>query len=561
MALNVSVVLRANADQLEGELGEAKAALRGLGSEAKSAGSAMSSGLAQGTGVLDRLRGLAGTVRGSFATARNAIGQLALQAQDVAVGLASGQSPFTVLAQQGSQIASLFGPGGAIVGAALAGAGLIAATFLRMGDGLSAAERAANSFKTAMDGVNDTVGKGIAGVEALTKSYAAMSAEMRRVETLRIARETREFEAALPAQQKAMQELLSRAASAVRGDDAAFFSSLADPGAAVRRLRELSPVDAAEALNDMAAATPALREFADQAEEIARASAEATEQLRHLGEAGRALEALAAGAEAELGGRLTGQLKGVQSEVEATTGAFEQMYQDVVGGSYVPDMVTEASAWFDTLATDMTAKSEDATSTVAAAFAGLDRQVSYRLGAMVAHGKTRLEDFASFARDITGQILGSLISVGLNAGFGALFSGGNAATAGAAGSGQAMPEVLHGGGIAGAGGNPKRAAPWALFAAAPRYHQGVLRAGEVPAILMRGERVTPAGQAAGGGQVNIYDQRKGGEAIQTRERRGPNGQRELDILVRDRVESQLARGDHDVAMAARYGVRPALGRR
>ena len=82
---------------------------------------------------------------GSFRIARRSVAQLGLQAQDVAVGLASGQSPFTVLA-----------------------------AFTKMGSGINAAEAAASSFKTALDGVNDTVGSGVTAAERLTKAYDQM---------------------------------------------------------------------------------------------------------------------------------------------------------------------------------------------------------------------------------------------------------------------------------------------------------------------------------------------------------------------------------------------------
>jgi hypothetical protein len=57
-----------------------------------------------------------------------AFGQLGFQVQDIAVQLQGGQNPLLILSQQGSQVASIFGPGGAVigafvaVGAALAGA-------------------------------------------------------------------------------------------------------------------------------------------------------------------------------------------------------------------------------------------------------------------------------------------------------------------------------------------------------------------------------------------------------------------------------------------------------
>lgn len=50
----------------------------------------------------------------------SALGAAALQAQDVAVSLEMGASAARVLGQQGSQILSVFGPGGAIAGGALA---------------------------------------------------------------------------------------------------------------------------------------------------------------------------------------------------------------------------------------------------------------------------------------------------------------------------------------------------------------------------------------------------------------------------------------------------------
>lgn len=55
-----------------------------------------------------------------FRMIRGGMGQMGHQVQDVAVMLQSGQNPLIILGQQGSQVASLFGPQGAIVGAFLA---------------------------------------------------------------------------------------------------------------------------------------------------------------------------------------------------------------------------------------------------------------------------------------------------------------------------------------------------------------------------------------------------------------------------------------------------------
>lgn len=56
---------------------------------------------------------------------RAAMQQMGYQIQDIAVQLQGGTNPFMVLSQQGSQIASIFGPGGAAAGALIAIGGII----------------------------------------------------------------------------------------------------------------------------------------------------------------------------------------------------------------------------------------------------------------------------------------------------------------------------------------------------------------------------------------------------------------------------------------------------
>jgi hypothetical protein len=63
--------------------------------------------------------------RGAFRAMRGSVQQLGYQVQDIAVQLQAGTSAITVFTQQGSQIAALFGPGGAVFGAVLAIAGAI----------------------------------------------------------------------------------------------------------------------------------------------------------------------------------------------------------------------------------------------------------------------------------------------------------------------------------------------------------------------------------------------------------------------------------------------------
>lgn len=68
--------------------------------------------------------------QGQLRLMRGGLGQLGHQVQDVAVQLQSGQNAMLVFGQQGSQIASLMGPNGALIGAVLAVGAALATYFM-----------------------------------------------------------------------------------------------------------------------------------------------------------------------------------------------------------------------------------------------------------------------------------------------------------------------------------------------------------------------------------------------------------------------------------------------
>jgi hypothetical protein len=74
--------------------------------------------------------------------------------------------------------------------------------------------------------------------------------------------------------------------------------------------------------------------------------------------------------------------------------------------------------------------------------------------------------------------------------------------------GGSLVGAYHGGGIAGTPSGMQRYVPDWVWATAPRYHTGTAGAGlapnEVPAVLTRGEKVTPAGAASAGASSIIY---------------------------------------------------------
>lgn len=111
------------------------------------------------------LRTQAEQTGGAFRNTGQVIGQAGYQVQDFAVQVASGQSALTAFVQQGSQLAGIFGPGGAIAGAVLAIGG-IAAQFLlmgesaeqankRIGDGFRANQRAGEDLTRVIQALSD----------------------------------------------------------------------------------------------------------------------------------------------------------------------------------------------------------------------------------------------------------------------------------------------------------------------------------------------------------------------------------------------------------------------
>jgi len=80
-------------------------------------------------GAVKRVGKSAGAIGGPFRAMRGSVQQASFQLQDIAVQAQMGTSAFTILGQQGPQLASVFGPGGAVVGALIA-FGAIAGQFL-----------------------------------------------------------------------------------------------------------------------------------------------------------------------------------------------------------------------------------------------------------------------------------------------------------------------------------------------------------------------------------------------------------------------------------------------
>jgi hypothetical protein len=92
------------------------------------------------------------------------MGQVSLQAQDVAVQLSMGTSAMRVFGQQAPQILGAFGPVGAAIGVAAAALPLLAAGFFDTTDAAKEFEGTAKTLQTALTGLKD------AGFEVATST-------------------------------------------------------------------------------------------------------------------------------------------------------------------------------------------------------------------------------------------------------------------------------------------------------------------------------------------------------------------------------------------------------
>lgn len=109
---------------------------------------------------------------GGLNNARGAVQQLGFQVQDIAVQLQAGTNALVVLGQQGSQIAGLFGPTGAVVGALLAVGSAVAYALL---PSIMSSKSAADELQKAMDLLAESAERTDGGILELTESMKELA--------------------------------------------------------------------------------------------------------------------------------------------------------------------------------------------------------------------------------------------------------------------------------------------------------------------------------------------------------------------------------------------------
>lgn len=111
-------------------------------------------------------------VNGNFQLMRGGAAQFGYQIQDIAVQLQGGQNALLIFGQQGSQIASLFGTGGAFAGALLAVSAALGTAFLPK---LLGTEKALADVDAELSRVRETMKLTADGSGVLTSSFEELS--------------------------------------------------------------------------------------------------------------------------------------------------------------------------------------------------------------------------------------------------------------------------------------------------------------------------------------------------------------------------------------------------
>jgi hypothetical protein len=580
-ALNLELVLRANAAEFKQGVASAGASLNQLENEARAAGNTIGSQVARGTSTA------AADMRRTSTEAinlRGAMGQLGFQAQDMAIQLAAGVNPLMVLGVQGGQAASAFGPLGVAIGTVITLAGVLGGVMFGLGRDTQDAADAGERLDKALSDTTSTLDQYIVKVRGasaevrellrlnLEEDLRGQRQEWREAanEVIGLARAARnvrpilsqlfpdEDTAEVRAQVKhtidqflagelgldkfvnAIGRLRSEAGDLateelVELDDA--LRSNASTAAAVQADIEATQQKISLLEGNTAQLTQTTRERAEAEREVAQAQREAAREAEKA--------AREAAREAEQAMRRRRQLAMSFRE----TSSFLDRQRDVMK-AYDAE-VAEADRKGQSLATGLTG--------------GLER-------AIFATG-TLTERMAAFGDEIARVLLRLAVmeplAQALGAGISSFFAPTHppAVQTGPGGlvvGGGVTSQVFHSGGVVGAPGAPTKVVDSAAFVFAPRLHRGgmVLGHDEMPAILQRGERVLAKGEQAGAlVNVTIVDQRRAGERPQVTERRGANGEREIMVVIRDAVNQLAARGDLDPGLSARFGLRPALGPR
>lgn len=494
--------------------------------------------------------------------------QAGYQVGDFAVQVASGTNPLVAFTQQASQLLGIFGPWGAVAGAALAVTGGLALAFTRSAD-------SAGNAADATDLLNEAIEKGLDITQTAEERSRRLAEERERE-----ARET--FKAALAEKQLNEARLSAQRLEALE--------SLNETELGLDRMseRDRAFAEADPALKDR------LRRDRQEVERLTEELRIAREETEYAAQ--RFAQFLNAPRPNESGGGSAARVRDVADALRETADPLQEYIRSLSiqndllrleadererveavmraqniamaeGNLLTPeqiqhirDLVTESQR-LRGAQTDLTDKTVSFADAVKDSFQGIGDTISRS----IANGENAFKSLGNVAEAVLTQITARMIELsivnpllnaipGLGFGlptFGGLpFMGANE-DGNAFDRGRVVP-FANGGAFTNRVVASPTVAPMALFGEAGP---------EAIMPLKRGPDGKLGVAASGGGnvQINIIDQRQGGEPIQTRERQGPDGTRTIDVLVRESLNRMAGNGQLDRVLepygARRQGVR------
>ena len=103
-------------------------------------------------------------------------------------------------------------------------------------------------------------------------------------------------------------------------------------------------------------------------------------------------------------------VKAVQQKIAAVTGFFKDMWDAVVGNSYVPDMVEGIAEWMAKLDAGMVVPAKNATDAVAKSFESLRDSVAQVMGSLMTDAEQEWQQFTSAVRDLDAAMKAGIIT-------------------------------------------------------------------------------------------------------------------------------------------------------
>lgn len=516
-----------------------------------------------------------------------AIQQAGYQVGDFAVQVASGQSAMVAFTQQGTQLISMFGPKGAVAGAVLAIGGAIYQAFSAMGESTDDVKEATDRYTEALSALKDMQEEVVRLEKERTGIY-----EGQRVEQIK---------SALDEAQNRVQEL-AKSGEGSAGLIDVVFGTESELQAAERQVRELTKalLEARDASKQISA-----EQQMKEADEFIARNAEERSRREQAAEDARAAEGLRKVIEMR-----KKRLK-VEQEYLDKKQKQRQQYEANMR-KFDQAIITQQLEWEENQREEAAKREEkrlkeheklmrqQRKEIEKAEKEHMKRMEQYSdalfgnmgdaLSEFVSTGKM---DFKSLADSIVSdmmrimiqqQVTGPLASLGsslLSSAVSSFFpldgtsishwdtANLNTAPPGIGPIGRAAGGIVTGPGTATSDSIPTMLSngEFVINAAQTKKFLPLLEAinsGRVQSRAAGGMiGSVPSGAAMGGGTiVNVIDQRSGDKApVEAQETRGPNGKRQISIMIRDTVRRGITNGEYDGALNGRFGSQPATIRR